>query len=100
MGGPRRQRPGTGRSGAGRPAHPAGKPTPARREPLGSSLRRALNPLKTPTRSRTRLAALVFAALAIFLGVVGFTFDRGYLRPALLLAVLALLWGLRAMTMR
>src|SRR5262245_15111160 len=100
MGGPRRQRPGTGRSGAGGPARPAGKPTPARREPAGSALRRALNPRKTPTRSRTRLAALVFAALAIVLGVVGFTLDRGYLPPAVLLALLALLWGLRGMTMR
>jgi hypothetical protein len=46
------------------------------------------------------LGALVFAGLAIVLGVLGFTVNGGYLRPAVLLLILALLWGVRALTMR
>jgi hypothetical protein len=46
------------------------------------------------------MAALVFAVLAIVLGVLGVTLNGGYLRPAVLLAILALLWGLRSLTMR
>jgi hypothetical protein len=111
MGDRRRQRPGagragTGRAGTGRPARPAGKQNPAAKqspakpEPQGNRSLRALNPRKTPTMSRTRTAALAFAALAVVLGVLGFTVDRSYLPPAVLLVLLALLWGLRALTMR
>jgi hypothetical protein len=110
MAGQRRQRPDAGKAGAGQPARrgPTGeKPRePARPtgekpgEPARRRAMRALNPRKPPTRSRVRLAALVFAALAIVLGVLGVTLDSGYLRPAVLLALLALLWGLRALTMR
>jgi len=46
------------------------------------------------------VAALAFAGLAVVLGVVGLTIDRSYLPPAALLTLLALLWGLRALTMR
>jgi hypothetical protein len=42
----------------------------------------------------------VFAGLALLLGVIGFTVNSGYLRPAVLLLLLALLWGVRALTMR
>jgi len=105
-----RQRPGAKRTG-GQPARRAensGKPPsgergsgepgsgePPRRRGLG-----ALNPRKPPTRSRVRTAALLFAALAIVLGVLGLTVNTGYLQPAVLLAILALLWGVRALTMR
>jgi hypothetical protein len=47
-----------------------------------------------------RIAALAFAGLAILLGILGLTVDRGYLQPAVLTAILALLWGARALTMR
>jgi hypothetical protein len=112
MGDRRRQRPGAGRAGTGRPARPAGKQNPAAKqtpgakqspakpEPQGNRSLRALNPRRTPTRSRTRTAALAFAALAVVLGILGFTVDRSYLPPAVLLVLLALLWGLRALTMR
>jgi hypothetical protein len=124
MAGRRRQRPGAGKAGAGRPARPAGqrnqppdqRPGAQRKQPPaqrpgaqrkqpdrqrpGSQLGRALNPRKPPTRSRVRLAALVFAGLAVVLGVVGYTVNAGYLRPAALLLLLALLWGVRALTMR
>lgn len=100
-----RQRPGaksTGRQPARR-AESSGKPRsgepgsgdPPRRRGLS-----ALNPRKAPTRSRVRTAALLFAALAIVLGILGLTVDRGYLQPAVLLALLALLWGVRALIMR
>jgi hypothetical protein len=107
MGGQRRQRPGSGRAGAGQPARragPSGKPSGrqgnARDEPGGRHAMRALNPRKPPTRSRVRLAALVFAALAVVLGVLGVTVNTGYLRPAALLVILAVLWGVRGLTMR
>jgi hypothetical protein len=117
MAGGRRQRPGSGGTGSGRPARPgggsgkrdqrrdaasraAGQRDQPSREPAPSRLGRALNPRKAPTKSRTRLAALVFAGLAVVLGVIGFTVNSGYLRPAFLLLLLALLWGVRALTMR
>jgi hypothetical protein len=46
------------------------------------------------------VAALLFLALAVLLGVLGLTIDPNYLPPAALTAMLALLWGLRALTMR
>jgi hypothetical protein len=61
---------------------------------------RALNPIKAPTRSRTSYMALAFLGLAVVLVVLGLTLDPAYLRPAVLLLILALLWGLRALTMR
>jgi hypothetical protein len=116
MGNQRRQRPGSGESGASRPARPAGgsgkreqraaaSGKPAGRqarnpEPAESRVLRALNPRKTPTRSRVGTAALLFVALAVILGILGLTIDRSYLPPAALTAILAVLWGLRALTMR
>jgi hypothetical protein len=75
------------------------RPDPGRK-PAGSRGMRALNPIKTPTRSRTRNAALAFLGLGIVLTVLGLTLDSAYLRPAVLLAILALVWGFRALTMR
>lgn len=106
MAGQRRQRPDAGKAGAGQPARREPTGEPARPtggkpgEPAGLRAMRALNPRKPPTRSRVGLAALVFAVLAIVLSVLGVTLNGGYLRPAVLLALLALLWGVRALTMR
>jgi hypothetical protein len=61
---------------------------------------RALNPRKTPTNSRIRTAALAFGALAVVLGILGLTVNRAYLQPAVLTLLLAVLWGVRAITMR
>jgi hypothetical protein len=60
---------------------------------------RALNPRKTPTNSRVRTAALAFGALAVVLGILGLTVNRAYLQPAVLTLLLAVLWGVRAITM-
>jgi hypothetical protein len=94
MAGRRRQRPGAGKAGAGRPARPA--PTP--RQP--PTPRPPFTPRQPPSRGRVRLAALVFAGLAVVLGILGLTVNGGYLRPAVLLLILAVLWGVRALTMR
>jgi hypothetical protein len=75
------------------------RPDPSRK-PAGSRAMRALNPRRTPTRSRTGIAALVFLGLAIVLGILGLTLNPVYLRPAVLTAILAVLWGARALTMR
>jgi len=61
---------------------------------------RLLNPIKTPTKSRVRAAAALFAALSLVLVLLGLVLNRAYLQPALLTAILALLWGARAATMR
>jgi hypothetical protein len=61
---------------------------------------RALNPRRTPTRPRTGIAALAFLGLATVLGILGLTLNPAYLRPAVLVAILAVLWGARALTMR
>ncbi len=89
---------GTGPGGSG-----AGRRAPGGTGPGGPGGRRALwllNPRKTPTKTRVRNAAALFAVLALVLGVLGLTLDRAYLQPALLTALLALLWGVRAATMR
>ena len=75
------------------------RPDPGRK-PSGSRAMRALNPIKAPTRARTRNAALAFLGLAVVLVVLGLTLNPAYLRPAVLLALLALVWGLRSLTMR
>lgn len=106
MGDRRRRRPGAGRAGTGQPARRAsGDDRDERRatdsaKPAGARALRALNPRKAPTRSRVRTAALLFAGLAVVLGILGLTVNRGYLQPAVLLALLALLWGVRALIMR
>src|ERR671931_1483024 len=87
-------------SGAGRGGTPRGqRPQPAR-VPLVARLGRLLNPRKTPTRSRVRAAAAMFAAFTVILALLGLLLNRAYLQPALLTAILALLWGARAATMR
>jgi hypothetical protein len=75
------------------------RPDPGR-QAAGSRVMRALNPRKTPTKSRTGVAALAFLGLTVVLAVLGLALDAAYLRPAVLTALLALLWGLRALTMR
>ncbi len=95
------QRP-RGRPRATRPPVPGGgRSVPdGQGEPGGRRALQWLNPRKMPTRSRVRNAAVVFAALALVLAVLGLAVDRAYLQPALLTAFLALLWGVRAATMR
>jgi hypothetical protein len=67
----------------------------------GGRALRALNPLKkAPTVSRVRIAAIGFAALGFVLGIIGTTVDPAYLKPAVLTLLLAVLWGVRGLTMR
>lgn len=73
---------------------------PAESGSLGRRVLRALNPRKAPTRARTWLAVALFAALAVVLAALGLWVDRAYLQPALLTAVLALLWAVRAALLR
>jgi len=42
----------------------------------------------------------MFAVLSLVLVVLGLLLSRAYLQPALLTAILALLWGARSATMR
>jgi hypothetical protein len=42
----------------------------------------------------------MFAGLSLTLVMLGLVVSRAYLQPALLTALLALLWGARAATMR
>jgi hypothetical protein len=90
-----RQRSAAGRSGTPREQRPAPSGTS-----LAGRLGRLLNPRKTPTRSRVRAAAAMFAAFTVVLALLGLLLNRAYLQPALLTAILALLWGARAATMR
>jgi len=59
-----------------------------------------LNPRKSPTKARVRAAAALFAVLSLVLVLLGLVASRAYFQPALLTAILALLWGARAATMR
>ncbi|HVD15126.1 MAG TPA: hypothetical protein VNK73_11850 [Actinomycetota bacterium] len=60
-----------------------------------------LNPAKRGSRGRARFAAIVFGVLALTLAGAALTNDRlALMRPAFLLAVLAVVWGLRAAFMR
>jgi len=59
-----------------------------------------LNPRKSPTKARVRAAAALFAVLSLVLVLLGLVANRAYFQPALLTAILALLWGARAATMR
>jgi hypothetical protein len=95
-----------GRRSRARPRVAARPPAAAgargtRREPTTAGrLLALLNPSKTPTRSRVRAAAAMFAAFTVILALLGLLLNRAYLQPALLTAILALLWGARAATMR
>jgi hypothetical protein len=62
-----------------------------------------LNPFsfQRPTRSRVRWAAVAFAVLAVLFAVLGWATGTGaWFNSAVLLAILALLWGARAVFMR
>jgi hypothetical protein len=83
---------------AARPA-PA---TPARAEGRRSRLG-FLNPFKfqRPSRSRVRYAAIGFGLSAVLFAVLGWvTGEPASFNSAVLLAVLALVWGARALFMR
>jgi hypothetical protein len=61
---------------------------------------RAFNPIKKPTQRRTRAAAIMFAVGAGVFAVLGWAFGSEAGRGAAIpLAILAALWGLRALTM-
>ncbi len=88
------------------------RPRPATRPPaaagrsgtppasLGRRVLQLLNPRKSPTKARVRAAAALFAVLSLVLVLLGLVASRAYFQPALLTAILALLWGARAATMR
>ena len=83
---------------AARPA-PA---TPARAEGRRSRLG-FLNPFKfqRPSRSRVRYAAIGFGLSAVLFAVAGWlTGEPSWFNSAVLLAILALAWGVRAAFMR
>jgi len=67
---------------------------------VGQRVLRALNPRRLPTRTRTWRAVLAFAALAVVLGALGLWVNHAYLQPAILTAILAVLWGVRAALIR
>jgi hypothetical protein len=80
-------------------------PATARRGPgesPGWRLLHRLNPIKTPpSRTRVRLAAVVFGAGAAVLALVGWaTGSSAWFNPAVSLAVLAVVWAVFALTMR
>ena len=81
---------------AARPAPAA--PTEGRRSRLGF-----LNPFKfqRPSRSRVRYAAIGFGLSAVLFAVLGWvTGEPAWFNSAVLLVVLALAWGARALFMR
>jgi uncharacterized membrane protein len=62
-----------------------------------------LNPFsfQRPNRSRVRYAAIAFAVLAVLFAVLGWVTGTGaWFNSAVLLVILALLWGTRAAFMR
>ncbi len=84
---------------ASRPPVTAGGSS-ARRDSTGRRLLGLFNPRRAPSKSRVRAAAAMFAVLSLVLVVLGLLLSRAYLQPALLTAILALLWGARSATMR
>jgi hypothetical protein len=81
-----------------RAARPAPPPAGAAERPR-RSLAAMLNPFsfQRPGRSRVRWAAVGFAVLAVLFGVLGWVTETGaWYNSAVLLAILALLWGARA----
>src|SRR4029450_3799619 len=72
-------------------------------EAAGRGLAAMLNPFgfQRPGRSRVRWAAIGFGVLAVVLAVLGWVTATGaWFTSAVLLAILALLWGARAAFMR
>jgi hypothetical protein len=83
---------------AARPAPAAPARDGGRRSRLGF-----LNPFKfqRPSRSRVRYAAIGFGLSAVLFAVLGWvTGEPAWFNSAVLLVVLALAWGARAMFMR
>jgi hypothetical protein len=97
-----------GRRGRARARAAAAASTPTRpivTGPTGWERRQQLlawlSPSKRGSRGRARFAAIVFGLLALVLAGAGLTNDRlALLRPAVLLGLLAVVWGLRATFMR
>jgi hypothetical protein len=90
------------RERAARPA-PAQPAAAAEAGRPGRGLLGMLNPFsfQRPTRSRVRWAAVAFAVLAVLFAVLGWATGTGaWFNSAVLLAILALLWGARAAFMR
>jgi hypothetical protein len=82
------------------PAVPSARSTPARPRRRLPGL---LNPfsLKPPSRSRVRNGAAGFALSAALFAIVGWlTGQPAWFNSAVLLAILALAWGVRAAFMR
>ena len=70
------------------------------REPPTRRLLRWLNPIKQGTRARARFAALAFGVLALMIAGAAMANGRPSLyRPAVLLGILAVLWGVRSAVM-
>jgi hypothetical protein len=62
-----------------------------------------LNPFsfQRPSRSRVRWAAIAFAVLAVLFAVLGWVTGTGaWFNSAVLLVILAVVWGARAALMR
>jgi hypothetical protein len=71
-------------------------PVPPRESPLRRLLR-WLNPIKPRSRARARFAAALFGVLALMISGAAWANDRPSLyRPAVLLAILTVLWSVRA----
>jgi len=67
------------------------------REPPLRKLLRWLNPIKPRSRARARFAALLFGVLALMISGAAWANHRPALyRPAVLLAILTVLWSVRA----
>jgi hypothetical protein len=70
--------------------------TTPRQQPLRKLLR-WLNPIKPRSGARARFAAVAFGVLALMIAGAAWANGRPALyRPAVLLAILSVLWGVRA----
>ncbi|HEX6677621.1 MAG TPA: hypothetical protein VF486_21685 [Actinomycetes bacterium] len=84
------------------PAAKAAEAAPARppREPLRKLLH-WLNPRKPRSRARARFGAVLFGVLTLMIAGTAWANHRPALyRPAVLLAILTVLWSVQAATMR
>ncbi len=90
-----RERPATAAVAEAAPTAPPQEPPP--REPPLRKLLRWLNPIKPRSRARARFAALLFGVLALMISGAAWANHRPALyRPAVLLAILTVLWSVRA----